>query len=623
MKQPDLDNRQAMRECRNTVLGQSLLAMSLGCVLSVQGTRAQKAEAVVSDTLGPSAILASRDGKNLYVANEDANQLAVIDPREGRVIHRVPLPASPSGMVLSPDGTRLYVTCAAPNSSIAVINTSSLRKAQTFAAGHTACGPALSPDGKRLYICNRFNNNVSVLDSSSGKKLASVAVIRQPVDAAATPDGRWIVVANHLPLMPAISPLVRAEVTIIDANTFETKSILLPDGSINLQEISISPDGKLAYISHTIGNHSLVTSQVTLGWMSTSSLSVIDLEKMAFDSNSLLDDFDRGAANPWGIHLVDQGKTVCVVHSGTHEMSIIDTTPMLKEIRYFRESLGPMGGDNPITEFRRRVKLPGRGPRGIELIGSKAYVTEYFSDTIAVIDLKAAQEEDYQPQTIHLGPKPFISEERRGEMLFHDATLCYQHWQSCATCHSQGRSDALNWDLMNDSVGTFKNTKSLLYAHRTPPSMATGIRASAEVAVRAGIEHILFVYEDFEQEALAIDTYLKSLRPTPSPHLANGRLNAKAQRGKRVFESDKAGCAKCHPAPLYTDMRKHPVKTTVSYDHDEIDTPTLIEVWRTPPYLYDGRYTNIRDVLVKGEHGGVDGLTARQIDYLVEFVLSL
>ena len=70
-------------------------------------------------------------------------------------------------------------------------------------------------------------------------------------------------------------------------------------------------------------------------------------------------------------------------------------------------------------------------------------------------------------------------------------------------------------------------------------------------------------------------------------------------------------------------MRKHPVKTTVSYDHDEIDTPTLIEVWRTPPYLYDGRYTNIRDVLVKGEHGGVDGLTARQIDYLVEFVLSL
>jgi YVTN family beta-propeller protein len=597
--------------------------MSLGCVLSVQGTRAQKAEAVVSDTLGPSAILASRDGKNLYVANEDANQLAVIDPREGRVIHRVPLPASPSGMVLSPDGTRLYVTCAAPNSSIAVINTSSLRKAQTFAAGHTACGPALSPDGKRLYICNRFNNNVSVLDSSSGKKLASVAVIRQPVDAAATPDGRWIVVANHLPLMPAISPLVRAEVTIIDANTFETKSILLPDGSINLQEISISPDGKLAYISHTIGNHSLVTSQVTLGWMSTSSLSVIDLEKMAFDSNSLLDDFDRGAANPWGIHLVDQGKTVCVVHSGTHEMSIIDTTPMLKEIRYFRESLGPMGGDNPITEFRRRVKLPGRGPRGIELIGSKAYVTEYFSDTIAVIDLKAAQEEDYQPQTIHLGPKPFISEERRGEMLFHDATLCYQHWQSCATCHSQGRSDALNWDLMNDSVGTFKNTKSLLYAHRTPPSMATGIRASAEVAVRAGIEHILFVYEDFEQEALAIDTYLKSLRPTPSPHLANGRLNAKAQRGKRVFESDKAGCAKCHPAPLYTDMRKHPVKTTVSYDHDEIDTPTLIEVWRTPPYLYDGRYTNIRDVLVKGEHGGVDGLTARQIDYLVEFVLSL
>lgn len=623
MKPPDLDNSRAMKELSYMTRSQSFLALGLGCALALQGVGVQNSEAAVeSDTLGPSALLASLDGKKLFVANQDAHQLAVVDPEAGGVTHSISLPASPTGMVLSPDGKRLYVTCAAPKSSIAVIDTTSLQHFQTFTAGHTASGPAISPDGKRLYICNRFNNNVSVLDSSSGKELASVAVTRNPVDAAATPDGRWIVVANHLPLMSAISPLVRAEVTIINASTFETKSILLPDGSINLQDVCISPDGNLAYISHTIGNHSLVTSQVTLGWMSTSSLSIIDLEKMAFDSNSLLDDFDSGAANPWGVHFADQGRTVCVVHAGTHEMSVIEIAPMLKEIRYFRESLGPMGGDNPITACRRRIKLPGRGPRGIALIGSKAYITEYFSDTIAVVDIKA-QEEDYQPQTIRLGPKPFISEARRGEMFFHDATLCYQQWQSCATCHSQGRSDALNWDLMNDSVGTFKNTKSLLYAHRTPPSMATGIRASAEVAVRAGIEHILFVYEDFEREALAIDAYLKSLRPIPSPHLVDGRLSPKAHRGKQLFESDKVGCAECHPAPLYTDMQKYPVKKTVSYDHDEIDTPTLIEVWRNPPYLYDGRYTTIKDVLVKGEHGDVDGLTPQQIDDLVEFVLSL
>jgi len=604
----------------------SVLAAGLGLAQAFQGGGAQRPGGAISDTLGPCAVLASCDGNRLYVANEDAHQLAVVDPEAGRVTHRIPLSARPSGMVLAPDGKRLYVTCAAPESSVAVIDTASFKQVRTFAAGHTACGPAVSPDGKRLYVCNRFSNNVSVLDSSSGKELASVSVTREPVDAAASPDGRWLVVANHLPLMPATSPLVRAEVTIIDARTFETKSIPLPDGSINLRDVCISPDGKFAFISHVVGNHFLVTSQVTQGWMSTASLSVIDLEKMAFDSNALLDDFDLGAANPRAVHFAERGKTVCVVHSGTHEMSVIDTAPMLKEIRYFHENVGPMGGDNPMGECRRRVRLPGRGPRGIAVIGSTAYVTEYFSDTIAVVDLEA-REEDYKPRRIRLGPEPFISEARRGEMLFHDATLCFEHWQSCATCHPQGRADALNWDLMNDGVGSPKNTKSLLYAHRTPPSMATGIRASAEVAVRAGIEHILFAYGDYEDEARAIDAYVKSLRPIPSPHLVDGRLSPKAQRGKRLFESAEVGCAGCHPAPLYTDMRKYRVKTTYSYDHDEIDTPSLIEVWRTSPYLYDGRYTSIRDVLVEGEHGsvygGVDDLTAQQVDDLVEFVLSL
>ncbi len=600
----------------------SVLIAGLGFALAIQGIRAQEPERVVSDTLGPSAVLASLDGNRLYVAIEDVHQLAVVDPKAGRVTHRIPLPARPSGMALAPDGKRLYVTCAAPRSSIAVIDTASLKQVRLFAAGHTACGPAVSPDGKRLYVCNRFNNNVSVLELPSGKELASIAVTRQPVDAAVSPDGRWVVVANHLPLMPSISPLVQAEVTVIDAHTFETKSILLPDGSINLRDVCISPDGKLAFVSHVLGNHFLVTSQVTQGWMSTSSLSVIDLQEMDFDSNSLLDDFDRGAANPWGIHFADQGKTVCVVHSGTHELSIIDTASMLKEIRFFHENVGPMGGDNPIRECRRRIKLPGRGPRGVAVIGSTAYVTEYFSDSIAVVDLRA-REEDYQPGRIRLGPEPFISEARRGEMLFHDATLCFEHWQSCATCHPQGRADALNWDLMNDGVGTLKNTKSLLYAHRTPPSMATGIRPSAEAAVRAGIEHILFLYGDCEEEGRAIDAYLKSLRPVPSPYLVDGRLSPKAQRGKRIFESAETGCAACHPAPLYTDLQKYHVKTTYTYDHDEIDTPTLIEAWRTAPYLYDGRYTTIKDVLVAGEHGGVDDLTEQQIDDLVEFVLSL
>ncbi|MHC4147198.1 MAG: cell surface protein, partial [Planctomycetota bacterium] len=83
-----------------------------------------------------------------------------------------------------------------------------------------------------------------------------------------------------------------------------------------------------------------------------------------------------------------------------------------------------------------------------------------------------------------------MTAERRGEMLFNDALLCFQSWQSCASCHpSDARVDALNWDLLNDGLGNPKNTKSLLLSHETPPAMITGIRENAEIAVRAGFRH--------------------------------------------------------------------------------------------------------------------------------------
>ncbi|MHC4253600.1 MAG: cytochrome c peroxidase [Planctomycetota bacterium] len=441
-----------------------------------------------------------------------------------------------------------------------------------------------------------------------------------------TPDGRSVVVGNHLPLVSGEAALVRAVVTIIDADTLRTTAVPLPDGAINVRDVCISPDGTLALVTHVLGSYTLVTSQVNGGWINTGAVSVIDLRKRKFDSNALLDDYNLGAANPWGIAYAAGGGKICVTHSGSHDISVIDTTRMLGEIREFGELLGPMGGENMISEHRRRVKLSGNGPRGLAVVGSKAYVSEYFSDTIAVVDLDPAPDGG-RPATIRVGREPELSIERRGEMLFHDATLCFEHWQSCASCHTGGRSDGLSWDLLNDGGGSPRNTKSLLFAHRTPPVMATGVRATARVAVSAGIEHILFNYDEREAEAEAIYAYLKSLRPLPSPHLVDGRLSEAARRGREIFASDEVGCASCHPSPLYTDLRLHELIPPNEWSREKLDTPTLIEVWRTAPYMNDGRFTTVRDLLIKGNHGvtrgGVGKLTEQQIDDLVEFVLSL
>lgn len=104
---------------------------------------------------------------------------------------------------------------------------------------------------------------------------------------------------------------------------------------------------------------------------------------------------------------------------------------------------------------------------------------------------------------------------------------------------------------------------------------------------------------------------------------------AAAQRGAKLFLTETVGCAGCHPAPLFTDLKRHTVGTVGKYDarRDQIDTPTLIEVWRSSPYLHDGSAGSVREVLTSRNRpdgrGNTSHLTPQQIDDLVEYVLSL
>ncbi len=180
--------------------------------------------------------------------------------------------------------------------------------------------------------------------------------------------------------------------------------------------------------------------------------------------------------------------------------------------------------------------------------------------------------------------------------------------------------DGLNWDLLNDGIGDPINTKSLLLAHRTPPSMSHAVRENAEAAVRAGLEHILFAQRP-ETEAAAIDEYLKSLKPLPSPYLVNGKLSSSAMRGKKIFFDPSVGCASCHPNGLFTTLKSYDVGAGL------LDTPTLIEIWRTAPYLHDGSAMTLRELLTTANphdrHGRTSHLRSAQIDDLAAYLLSL
>ena len=120
-------------------------------------------------------------------------------------------------------------------------------------------------------------------------------------------------------------------------------------------------------------------------------------------------------------------------------------------------------------------------------------MANYFSDTLNEVNLAA---NPLRAESIPLGAAPQMTTTRLGELYFNDATLCLQGWQACSSCHSHdGRVDGLNWDLLNDGIGNPKNSKSLLLAHATPPSMYLGVRSNACAAVRAGIRYSLFTVQ--------------------------------------------------------------------------------------------------------------------------------
>ena len=176
-------------------------------------------------------------------------------------------------------------------------------------------------------------------------------------------------------------------------------------------------------------------------------------------------------------------------------------------------------------------------------------------------------------------------------------------------------------DLINDGFGNPKNSKSFVTSMATPPAMATGIRANAQVAVRAGFRYIQFANRD-ESCAAAVDAYLAALAPVPSPHLENGQLSQAALNGRAHFLA--RGCAECHSGPHFTDLRKYDMGTGIGREAGwEFDTPTLLENWRSAPYLHDGRAATLRDVIETEHHGNVGGLSPVQIDELVAYLLSL
>lgn len=556
--------------------------------------------------------LAMNGQGELILAQKGTKSIDVFSPDGSALVRSCSLEATPTGLLL--DGDKAYVTTFETRGELQVLSLTSGKVEYAIPVGSGACHPMWGTDKQHIFVCNQFSNTVSEIDLTTRKVTRTVSVLREPRSAVLSQDGKLLYVTNFLPAQRADVDYVAACVSVIDVKSFtKIKDIQLANGSNAVRGICITPDGKYVYVSHNLGRFAVPTSQLQQGWMNTSAFSVINTATQTLDGVVIVDDPDRGAAGIWSIACNEE--SIFISHSGTHEISVIDHKAMRQKLENYPDKSVLDYDLTFLYGMRQRIPLEGNGPRCMMLANDKLYIPTYFADVLNVWDVK-----NRQLTSVSLNPTREESVENQGERYFNDAANCFQNWQSCNGCHpGDGRSDGMNWDLMNDGVGNPKNCKSMLFAHVTPPSMISGIRATAEVAVHAGFKYIQF-FDIETARAECVDAYLKSLKPVPSPYLVNGELSDKAKAGRKVFE--KQGCGECHSGPYYTDQKKHRIGEDVEFD-DGWDTPTLREVWRTAPYLFDGRAATMEEVFEVHRHGIEQKISKREIEELTEYVNSL
>ena len=583
------------------------------------------------------------DYKEYYLSPDfikNANGKTVISCRTGKAvlvcqksgIKKINLPDFVSGLDITKDGKFAFATTYHPQGKLFKIDLDAGKIIAQVDAGHMPRAVSLSKDGKFAFVANQFQNIVRKFSTQTMKEEGIAQAVRDAFATATTSDGKTLIIVNQLPEAKGglYEENIAASINIADAHSMKAiATINLPNGAINAQDVAISSNDRFAYITHIVARFNVPTTQVERGWINTNAVSVIDIKNKKLLATVLIDDIELGAANPYGIITADQGRKLVIAQSGTHEICVIDRLEMHKKIT---EAYKKDKNQNKVFEYicndlsflsgiKKRIQLKGFGPRHLCEADGKILVSLYYSDVINSVDIKTGA-----VKRISIGGNEKLNEVRRGDLFYHDASLCFQKWLSCITCHTEVRSDALNWDLLNDGIGNPKQSKSMLFSHFTPPSMITGVREHAYAAVRKGIRYIQFTRRP-EKDSVAIDKYLMSLKPIPSPHLQkDGSLSEAALRGEFIFQEAK--CAYCHKDEYFTDMKKHDVDSGLDeYKNFKFDTPTLREVWRTAPYLYDGRAKTIFDMLKlynkNDKHGKTSKLSDSDLKDLEAYILSL
>jgi YVTN family beta-propeller protein len=573
---------------------------------------------------GPLGLAVDGTGRRAYVALHDAGAVAVVDLKAGKVLRTIAVGKQPHDVALN--GATLFVTCEGED-TLTVVDLWKNAVRRRVAIGAAPRGLAVDAAGKCVYVACHDDGAVRCLEVASGA-VRDVVAQPWPDRLALSGDGkRLYVTANDA------GRALLTTVTLAPALKVDGPRAL--DGASNLRGVAALPGGNGAFVAHQRPRNHLPTTQVAQGWVFTNALARrtelgLITHELAVQAppRVLLDEPNRGAADPSDVVIAPDGRRVFVACAGADAVLAIDGKKLVhveskQSGTYDYPFSAATDGVDDLAASRHYVSArlaTQANPRRLALSGdgTTLVVSNHLGDSLTVIDAVNLKVLRHVPLTAALPDAA-----RRGAILFHSARLTFQGQFSCASCHPNGGSDGLNWDLTRDGVGNFMNTRSLMGVKDTPPYGWHASSPTLEDRV-TGTLRTLHQHEPGTAETAELVAFLKTLAP-PRPLAVKDA--AAVARGKELFHG-KAKCATCHRSDALDDDRPHDLGLRGDGDvQARFDTPSLRGVARTAPYLHDGRAATLADVFgrhnAQQRHGAAHQLSKAEMGDLLAFLRSL
>lgn len=595
----------------------ALVSLGSGSGVATHGAASSSALAKPKEVdRSPVDLLLTKDQRRLIAANQTSGTLSVVDIASGQALQELACGERPTAMAMSADEKRLVVSSTYTGELLLFrFDGERLTEDGRVFVNFEPRGVAVAPDGKTAYAALTSGRCVAVVDLDKRELTKKIGCGRWPRYLALTPDGARL----------AVGCSGDGGVCILDLA--DEKKIHQDDFlGLNIGMMAMDQAGQHVYFPFMVyRSNPITTRNIQIGWVLASRLGRLEVGKAARRAAFSLDKQGEAVADPQGIALSPKEDWLVCAASGSQELLVYRMEKLPFE-KYGSTDHLPSDLLNDSNRFFR-VHLGGR-PMACRFAadGRRVYVADYIQNCVHVVDLERRK----PVRSISLGGPAEPSLARQGEALFYDGKKSLDQWYSCHTCHYEGHANNVAMDTLNDGrFGNFKTVPSLRNVTETAPYTWHGWQKKLDDAVSKSFSETMLGREPNKEEVAAVIAYLATLKCPPNPYRTkDGGFSPAAQRGKAVFESEKAGCARCHSGPYFTDGKLHEVGLSDRRDvYKGWNPPSLLGVHDRMLYLHDGRAKSLEEVLT-GPHSPAKvtkkgELTGEELADLIEYLKAL